>query len=787
MKLTIGILVSDKDRKYLPTLLAHIEERVKPAHEVIVCNNSSQEINLENTIVLNNGNGNIYQLRGRKLIIEKAQGKYIWFVDGDDDVKYVEEDLELKNDIIEFDYDFITKTGVISVDFFTEEKVFTSDNFFADKITLRNKTLWNCFIKTSILKELIKEIPDENISTGEDWIYSFGAMKYAKTYERSGKKYYYFNEKDSSSVCKDFSDCFENFERIFFGLDKTIPLLYKITDNKIDDLLDRPLIEFFANYYLEKIKTTLNLEVGLKMLDLIRTIIPEETLIKISKEILSGTVDIEEFNRFVSVVTQRFEVKHTVTRFGVAKEVNISYTDFNKETDNLYEDTDIEGNPFTLNCDTAELKICTKKSNNLFWTEIGQKWEFHDNSVKDDKYIIHFSFGNACNLHCSYCFANKENTHELCLDEQKAIIDKVFEIYDGKIEHIVLNNSGEPLYNSEKFWEMYDYIISKGLSEYKIIFNTNAVDYSDYDIKRCSYRGDLLVSIDGPKEIQDAHRGEGTYDSITKTIQALKEANCNLYATTVFMDDEMPIFDILEHLYSIGFRSRIYYSPVRIDGYWTEDRKQRLYKRYEDFYKELEKRICKRKEFHWFATLNLQMDKIEWGTFFKNCPRYDYNFIDVDAKGDIFACYEEVGSDDRVIGNIFTSDLEELKNKRIQKLEEISTISKSCIEEKCPFINFCGGKNNFCKHTDADMFCQIEKIKYKYLLKIYAYISNYYLENERLFIFDDFDQRMGQIDKNPQLLSLDKEFAKTWFFSRNIQKIFRKGYLNADDFVKFLR
>lgn len=789
MKFTIGILVSDKDLSNLETLVSHVQERVKIPHEIIICNNSSQPISLKNLVnvfVVNNGNGNIYQLRGRKLIIEQAESDYIWFVDGDDDVNEVE-DIEFTSDIVTFNYDRLYDNIQTHINLLKEEEIIESDDFFEEKNLYLNKTLWNCFIKTSIFKEVIKEIPDENVSCGEDWIYIFGCLKYAKTYEKRLNYYYIFNETESSSMLFDFSDNYNAFERILFGVDKSIALLQKITDNRVDKLLEKPLIEFFVEYFVKKIIFTTNDDVCLQMFDRLREYFSDNDILHSFTVLIKDfNISEKEFNRLKNIITQRVGFKCFFSNFDTLRNLEIQYDFFKYDTDNLYQDKDIEGHPFTLNCNTGEVEIFRKKDDKHFWVEKGQKWYFIDNSVTEDEYIIHFSFGNACNLNCTYCFANKANTHELCLEEQKDVIDRVFELYGGKIKHIVLNNSGEPLYNSERFWEMYDYIISKGLPENKIYFNTNGVDYSEYDIKRLVNKGEINISIDGMKEIQDAHRGEGTYDSIIEDIQAMKENNCELYATAVIMDDKMPIFDILEHLYNIGFTYQIYFSPARIDGYWTLERKVRLCNRYEEFFKELEKRVCEKRELHWLASFAVQLTRISTATFYKNCPRDEYNFIDVDSKGNVFVCYEEVGDNSKIKANIFTSDMEELKNQRIQNLKKKNEISDSCILENCPFINFCGGKNNFCERSDKDMLCQIEKIKYKYLLKIFAYLKNYYLPEEREFIFEDTDHRSMLLEKNPQLLMLDKEFAKTWFYRKSTQDRFKDGTLNKEDFEAFM-
>lgn len=783
MFLTVGILVSDKDLDNLENLISQIREKVQIKNEIIICNNASKVIAIKDAIVLNNGNGNIYQLRGRKQIIEQAKGDYIWFIDADDAIGSVQDE-ELHGDIVEFSYSSLLDDNLSYVDIGD----FQTDVKYSDFISLIDNGvqpllngLWNKFIKTSFLKELIKKIPNENVSALEDYIYLYGVMTLATHYQYSGQRIYVYNRNESSCGCEDYSNCFNKFERSIFGITEGMRILREITDSKIDNYFGN-LEVHNAKFYLNKILTTENDDVCHKMMNSISEHFEWKDINEATWQILDGLCTEKTFTRFANIVESKIELKREVEKYGTKIITSPKWEDYTQQCENLYGDKDIEGNPFTLNCNTAEIEISKELEDSHIWIENSKRWKYHDNSIKEDTYIIHFSFGNACNLHCSYCFADKENAHEICLAEQQSVIDKVFELYEGKINHVVLNNNGEPFFNGEAFWEVYDYLKMKGLQDYQIQINTNGVDYSETDVKRLVERGGINISIDGMKEIQDAHRGEGTYDSIIEDITPMIDAGCDMCATCVIMDDDVPIFGILEHLYKIGFKSHIFFSPVRVTDYWTDERKEKLYARYEEFYKELEKRVCVNHEFYWISVFVLDLNRIRFGTFWKNCPRYSPNFLDFDGQGNVFACYEEVGCSDKIIGNIFTSNMDELFEKRKETLKERNFISESCIEENCPFINFCGGKNNFCEHSDKKMLCSLEKLKWKYLLRIYAYVEKSYIPEEREFLFADSTSRVPLFKANPQLLALDKEFAKYWYNSRNAQNAFKSGELNKDDF-----
>ena len=103
--LSIGVTVCDKDFHLLSFLLEQIEERVKVEHEVIIIDNREQMLNVETTWQPTFKFGyNAFQFNARAKIIELAKGDYIWFIDGDDEVDYVDS-FDYKEDIIVFSYE----------------------------------------------------------------------------------------------------------------------------------------------------------------------------------------------------------------------------------------------------------------------------------------------------------------------------------------------------------------------------------------------------------------------------------------------------------------------------------------------------------------------------------------------------------------------------------------------------------------------------------------------------------------------------------------------------------
>ena len=91
MELTIAVLFCDKDVEKVLSLCEQIENKVKIAHEILLIDNrddKSLELPNYETLVLEK---NIGQYDARLKAVEKCNGKYIWFIDADDDILQIDE------------------------------------------------------------------------------------------------------------------------------------------------------------------------------------------------------------------------------------------------------------------------------------------------------------------------------------------------------------------------------------------------------------------------------------------------------------------------------------------------------------------------------------------------------------------------------------------------------------------------------------------------------------------------------------------------------------------------
>ena len=113
---TIGIIVCDKDIKFLKSLISNINENVKGNYYIVVYNNCVEKYNYtmnfnnKNVIILPNTykHKNARQLYARKMIVEEAyilNTDYVWFIDADDEVLAVDiNNIDFYTDIVVFPY-----------------------------------------------------------------------------------------------------------------------------------------------------------------------------------------------------------------------------------------------------------------------------------------------------------------------------------------------------------------------------------------------------------------------------------------------------------------------------------------------------------------------------------------------------------------------------------------------------------------------------------------------------------------------------------------------------------
>jgi MoaA/NifB/PqqE/SkfB family radical SAM enzyme len=131
-----------------------------------------------------------------------------------------------------------------------------------------------------------------------------------------------------------------------------------------------------------------------------------------------------------------------------------------------------------------------------------------------------------CNLHCGYCYGQyfERNDRDFTTEELLGLIDGLGLLGTRSITL----GGGEPLIRND-----IEQIIER-VKENNIEcgFNTNGI-LVPKKIEALKKADMICVSIDGPKEMNDANRGAGSFEKIMVGIDAALDAGIRVHTTTV--------------------------------------------------------------------------------------------------------------------------------------------------------------------------------------------------------------------------------------------------------------
>ena len=168
---------------------------------------------------------------------------------------------------------------------------------------------------------------------------------------------------------------------------------------------------------------------------------------------------------------------------------------------------------------------------------------------------VHLNMSPDCNLECRHCYAEEREKvgKTLTFDQYIKLIDQLTEISPNlRIEF----TGGEPLLN-KRTPDIAKYCRSKG---HHTTLLTNGTPINKRNVEKIIDSFDAVrISIDGSnKEINDFHRGDGTYQQITEAIELLDEHKARVVlAMTVTKQN---IDDISEIAKKYG--SRLTFQPL---------------------------------------------------------------------------------------------------------------------------------------------------------------------------------------------------------------------------------
>jgi mycofactocin radical SAM maturase len=138
----------------------------------------------------------------------------------------------------------------------------------------------------------------------------------------------------------------------------------------------------------------------------------------------------------------------------------------------------------------------------------------------------------ACNLSCVHCLSSsgRRDPRELSTAECKTVIDEL-----ERMQVFYVNiGGGEPTVRAD-FWELVDYATAHHVG---VKFSTNGVKITPDVARRLAASDyvDVQISLDGATpEVNDAVRGEGSYDTALRAMRNLADAEFRGFKISVVM------------------------------------------------------------------------------------------------------------------------------------------------------------------------------------------------------------------------------------------------------------
>lgn len=217
--LSIVVLVYDDNIKYLEQFKSYVEQRIKVDYELIIVDNrdsKTEEINAD--VVLDK---NVGCLDGRRLALDACHNQYVWFVDIDDELLWIQNVNYGSEDIIAFPYiykkqnhQFIFCDGADNVkpkDFFTIKTM--------QKLQVM---LWNKWFKKELLEEVFAQIPSFFCIYHDDNLITYTALSKAKGVRLFGGLPIYYHASNKDSIFSEGKKTQEEVDFLFEGFQQVM-------------------------------------------------------------------------------------------------------------------------------------------------------------------------------------------------------------------------------------------------------------------------------------------------------------------------------------------------------------------------------------------------------------------------------------------------------------------------------------------------------------------------------------------------------------------------------------
>lgn len=157
------------------------------------------------------------------------------------------------------------------------------------------------------------------------------------------------------------------------------------------------------------------------------------------------------------------------------------------------------------------------------------------------------SLTNRCNFRCEYCHIPLQRRDEMSTDEWRSAIDELRAAGMGRASLI----GGEPLLRKD-VGEVIEHLRASGVHA---AMNTNGWLVEDRidDVSKLDL---VCLTLDGPREVHDAQRHQGSYDKVIAALDLLRSRGVPVVTMTVLTPRGIEGVDhVLDVAASMGFQA----------------------------------------------------------------------------------------------------------------------------------------------------------------------------------------------------------------------------------------
>jgi uncharacterized protein len=316
-----------------------------------------------------------------------------------------------------------------------------------------------------------------------------------------------------------------------------------------------------------------------------------------------------------------------------------------------------------------------------------------------------------CNINCSYCYLPQRSDKSVMADATvRATFERVFASGWTGDDLSVIWHAGEPLVVPREFYERaFEAIevLRPASVRVRHSLQTNGMlitrEWCEF-FK--SWRIGVGVSIDGPREVNDAHRltrtGKSTFDRVLDGIRLLREEGVPFHVISVLSRRSMDAAEEMLAFYESEGIEDICFNVEESEGAHVSElfSNEALQARFERFLGKFWRLARDGRRIRFIREIDGMLPRVfrpESETV-RNIQVEPFGMVNVDCKGNVSTYSPELlGLKDAryrdfIIGNVHSSSLEEMRESDAMRAmaRDIASGVETC-RGSCEYFSVCGG------------------------------------------------------------------------------------------------